>query len=204
MKKLIFGTLFLALVGIGGFSCKKNHEIKTLSKTENTFESQKNELQNILKDLNSEEKDGPGWWEKFKDWVHTKSGTSQRWVNGQAACFGDGGCGPCAGMCPFGLVEGGDVGNISDSELSAGFRPLLFTFVENSEKEIRLIVEIPNSYKSDFVTNNGVYVAEDTYLPAFLVAPIKANTILIKKGFYPAIIDSVSGNAQTIVDIIIN
>jgi hypothetical protein len=41
MKKLIFGTLFLALVGIGGFSCKKNHEIKTLSKTENTFESQK-------------------------------------------------------------------------------------------------------------------------------------------------------------------
>jgi hypothetical protein len=41
-------------------------------------------------------------------------------------------------------------------------------------------------------------------LPAFLVAPIKANTILIKKGFYPAIIDSVSGNAQTIVDIIIN
>jgi hypothetical protein len=64
MKKLIFGTLFLALVGIGGFSCKKNHEIKTLSKTENTFESQKNELQNILKDLNSEEKDGPGWWDR--------------------------------------------------------------------------------------------------------------------------------------------
>ncbi len=204
MKKLIFGTLFLAIVGIGGFSCEKNQEIRTSSKTENTFESQKNELQNILKDLNSEEKVGPGWWEKFKDWVHTKTGTSQRWVNGQPACFGNGGCGPCAGICPFGLVEGGEVGNISDSQLSAGFRPLLFTFVENSENEIRLIVEIPSSYKNDFVTNNGVYVAEDSYLPKFLVTPLKSNTILMKKGFYPVIIDSVSGNAQTIIDFQIN
>jgi ferredoxin len=204
MKKLIFGTLFLALVGIGGFSCEKNQEIKTSSKTENTFESQKNELQNILKDLNSEEKVAPGWWEKVKDWVHSKSGSSQRWVNGQPSCFGDGGCGPCAGFCPFGIVAGGEDGNITDSELSAGFRPLLFTFVENSDSEIRLIVEIPSSFKSDFVTNNGVYVAEDSYLPEFLVKALKANTILIKKGFYPVIIDSVSGNAQTIIDIQIN
>jgi ferredoxin len=183
---------------------EKNHEIKTTSKTENTFEAKKNELQNILKDLNSQEKVGPGWWEKFKDWVHTKTGTSQRWVNGQPACFGDGACGPCAGICPFGIVAGGEVGNITDSELSAGFRPLLFTFVENSDSEIRLIVEIPSTFKSDFVTNNGVYVAEDSYLPEFLVTPINANTILIKKGFYPAIIDSISGNAQTIIDIQIN
>ncbi len=204
MKKLILGTLFLALVGIGSFSCEKNREIKSSSKTENTFEVKKIELENILRDLNSQEKAGPGWWEKVKDWVHSKSGSSQKWVNGQPACFGDGGCGPCAGICPFGLVHGGPFGNISDIELSAGFRPLLFSFVENSNNEIRLIVEIPNSYKVDFVMNNGVYVAEDTYLPNFLVKPMKASSIIIKKGFYPAVIDTLSGNAHTIIDIVIN
>lgn len=52
--------------------------------------------------------------------------------------------------------------------------------------------------------NNGVSVAEDFYLLEFLVTSIKANTIFIKLGFYPAIINPESGNAQTIIDIQIN
>lgn len=40
--------------------------------------------------------------------------------NGQPACFDDSACGPCAGICPFGIVRGGEVANITDSELSVG------------------------------------------------------------------------------------
>lgn len=203
MKKLIFGTLFLALVGIGVFSCEKNKGISTSTQSESITEKQKNELQSILNSLNSQENIGPGWWEKFKEWVNSKSGSSQLWVNGQPACHGSAGCGPCAGICPFGLVEGGDDGSISDADLNEGFRPLQFTFIENSQNsnDIRLLVEIPSNYVGDFVSNDDVYVAENTYLPEFLVHPLSASSILMKQGIYPAIIDPQSGNAQTIIDI---
>jgi hypothetical protein len=207
MKKLIFGSLFLAVVGIGVFSCEKNQELKTPSNTERKLDIEKVELQNILNDLGSEEKVGPGWWEKVKKWVNSHSGRSQEYINGLPACSGGGGCGPCAGICigGSGFSTGGENGEISDSDLNLGLRPLLFTVIlnSNSPNDYKLIIDIPNQYVEDFIMNGVLKLDDDIALPDFIVKPLNANSGLMKSGTYPTVINSENGDVTTIVNLTI-
>jgi hypothetical protein len=207
MKKLIFGTLFLASVGVGVFSCEKNPEIEIPLNTERKLDIEKVELQNILNNLSSEEKVGPGWWEKFEKWVNSHSGRSQEYLNGQPACSGGGGCGPCAGICigGSGLTIGGENGEITDSDLNSGLRPLLFTVIlnSNSPNDYKLIIDIPHQYVEDFIMDGVLKLNNDIALPDFIVTPLNSNSGLMKSGTYPTVINSKNGDVTTIVNLTI-
>ncbi len=212
MKKLIYGSLFLAILGIGIVGCKKetiNEGITPTSVVESNkdiYDISLEEFEYILNSQNSEEK-APPWWEKFKKWVNSHSGSSQIYVEGQPSCSGGGGCGPCAGLCVGGMVANdNNDGQISAEDLSLGLSPIAFSIFVNSadENQIKLVIQIPLEYEENFIMNGTFRVEKDEVLPSFYVNEAGFNSILMKKGIYPVIRSSIDGMSRTIVNITVD
>jgi hypothetical protein len=192
MKKLIYGSLFLALVGIGVVGCKKNEVTEnrplTSSESSTNLAISTVELNSILEEINSIQKVGPGWWKKFTSWVNSHSGSAQRWVNGQPTCVGDGGCGPCAGICfSSGLMQGNSTGSLTADQLASGLRAFQMSLIEktNSATEKKIFLEIPSAYVSSFVMDNIISVRNDQLLPYWFVTGAGLSEIKIISGVYP-------------------
>ena len=168
------------------------------------FDISLEEFQQILDSKNSLEK-SPPWFEKFKKWVRAHTGNSQILVDGQPTCFGNGGCGPCPGIC-FGssIVDGGDNGDpVSDKEFILGLRAIAFSIFENQSNanKRKMVIQIPSEYADDFIMNNLFEVESDEFLPMFYVSESGFNSITVEEGRYPVIVSANDGMTRTIVNI---
>ena len=172
MKKLIYGSLFLALIGMVG--CNKEAMVNENLEANQSSQSAKfdislEEFQQILDSETSLEK-APPWVEKLKKWIKAHSGNSQQYVDGQPSCFGDGGCGPCAGICfGSGLIAGGDDGEITQEEFVLGLRSIAFSIFENkgNTSQRKMIIQIPSEYENEFIRGNAFVIDNDENLPSF-------------------------------------
>jgi hypothetical protein len=202
MKKLIYGGLLIAAVGIGFIGCEKDIT-ETNDKIENSQDNKLSislqEFQNILS-INNAEKAGPGW-EKFKKWVKAHTGNTQRYNDGQAVCMGNGGCGPCPGVC-FGstMYDGGDNGELTDEEYNLGLRAISLSILESSN-EYLLLIAFPTIFENEFISND-IFIIDDTeYLPDFYSTEAGYSAIAVEPGNYPVIQNQDDSLTYTIVNI---
>ncbi len=164
------------------------------------------EIQNILNQIynNSE---GLVCCEKIKKWVHDHTGTSQQYVNGQPTCFGNGGCGPCAGIGCFlsiDLNNGGNNGELTTEQLSAGLRTFRFAIIElSSTEELKVMVEF-NNYLDDFIKDGYLLIPDDITLSESFVSDLDYNHISIDAGNYPVFYDENTGFYQTVLNSEVN
>lgn len=207
MKKLIYGSLLIALLGIGNVGCKKNsipeNRIPNSAGLSTEYQISNSELNSILKELHSDAKVGPGWWRKFKDWVNSHSGSSQNYVNGQPSCSGGGGCGPCAGICfSSGLMQGSSDGTLTLAELNAGVSAFQMTLIEKTDdsSQKKLFLEIPNQHVSAYVMNSSLLISDDVLLPEWFVKSAGLTEIKIISGRYPVLVNP-DGSAELLVNI---
>jgi hypothetical protein len=205
MKKLIILSAFALATVIAFNSCEKSAARENTTVTEK-LDIDSKELNRLLNEMNSQEKIGPGWWEKVKKWVNSHSGSSQVYVNGQPTCFGSGGCGPCAGICfSSGISQGGENGEISEEELSQGLKPMLFTLFEKKENNVvvdrKLVIEIPSAYVSAFVMNGKLTILNDSDLPDFFASAGGFTTVTAKAGQYATTTNQSTGTVTAIVNV---
>ena len=209
MKIFIILSVIIFASVISFNSCQKELSRNESSLHQNTLiEEEKldisiEEFQQILLEVNSLEKVGPAWWERFKDWVNSHSGNSQQYVNGQPACFGDGGCGPCAGACFGSAAPNDNDGAITTEQFALGLRAVAFSIIEKNDDGIqrKMLIQIPNQYKHDFIMDKILRVGNDEELPAFYVSEAGFNSIKVKAGLYPVIESPQNGISMTIVNI---
>ena len=202
MKKLVYGGLFLALVGIGFVACEK-HETAVSQNVELPIRIDKQELEQIISSINTEEKIGPGkgWWEKVKKWFNDHAGSAQKYKDGQPQCFGSGGCGPCAGICFGGsMSENNDNGHVSEDDYNKGIRSLLFTLIEK-DNTYKMLIEIPRDFKNDFIMDELLQINSDELLPAFYTENTDLESVTVLTGVYATSEDSITGNCYSVVDV---
>jgi hypothetical protein len=216
MKKIImFSSIAMAGL-ILNVACEKEQDLnQEISQNFKSSEDEKlnidlQEFQIILDEVQSTEINGiqekaPKWWNKFTDWVKSHSGSSQKWVNGQPSCFGDGGCGPCAGACFRSIETGGDNGHITQEEFVQGFRAIAFSIIEKNENGIqrKMIIEIPYQFESDFIMDNKMRVSDDEFLPEFFVKKAGFKSVKVESGLYPVVQNPQMGRSFSIVNIVV-
>jgi hypothetical protein len=209
MKKLILAVSAFAMIAM--VACQKeevaiNPATSTVQNpgVEN-LDISVEEFSQILTELHSTDR-APGWWEDFKKWVKSHTGNSQQFVNGQPVCVGNGGCGPCPGICFGSIMDGGsNGGGVSQAEFQVGLRAIAFSIVRQAGNPHirRMIIEIPE-YEGDFIHGNKFRVEADEYLPAFFASEAGVNSIKVKEGNYPVIGSPQDDVTLTIVNIEIN
>lgn len=159
MKKVIYGGLFLAAVGIGIVACEKQNKLP-VQQSNNTIlaleDVNNNELLNsIIKDFNSLEKAPPKWWVKIKKWFKDHTGT-HLFDN----CQYSNPCGPCPGLClSLGVVGGeendGDI--LTPSDYSLGLRAFGLYLVENRITQKEFVLFVFNEDVNDFLNDNRLF-----------------------------------------------
>jgi hypothetical protein len=213
MKKLIISSGIILSSIILFVGCQKdqiNNEVTTdqvTNELSNKLDISEKEFKYILSELNSQEKAPPGWLQKFKDWVNAHTGNSQQYENGQPVCFGNGGCGPCPGICfGSGIMSGGNDGQVTQEEFVLGIRAIALAIIEKNGNaaQKKMVIEIPSQYDQDIIINNRFEVESDEQLASFYVNAAGYNSITVKAGTYPVITSPKDGVTRTIVNISVN
>ena len=119
--------------------------------------------------------------------AHT--GNTQRYNNGEPVCMGNGGCGPCPGIC-FGstMYDGGDNGGeLTDEEYELGLRAISLTILEDpdNETENQLLIGFPSEIESEFIFEEMFIIDSEEYLPEFYCYEAGYSTIEVEPGNYP-------------------
>lgn len=218
MKKLIYGGLFLAIVGIVFVGCQKNQEIdpQIESNEKSSGESLINRepkfseelIENMVNDaysINDDEihaKAGGEKWRRF--W--RKVG---RWFNDHTGVriFGDCGlnlsCGPCPGLCfSLGIIDSNsnDGDTASDYTYSNGLRVYGIDILEDRETNEEYLMFRFNKDVSDFVLDGFFYIKEDIFLSESMSDQLEKESIQLKEGKYNVYYDEISGYYYSLVD----
>lgn len=195
MKKLIYGGLILALVGIGIVACKKQSEIPVQQSSNTALaidEVNNNELlSSIIDDFNSLEKAPPNWWVKVKKWFKDHTGT-HLFDN----CQYSNPCGPCPGLCLSLGVVGGDENDgdvVTPSDYALGLRAFGLYLVENRITLEESVLFVFNEDVSDFLNDNRLFIERDINANKTITDALGKESIEFKKGIYPVSLDTISG-----------
>ncbi len=153
MKRLIYITLLASIFS----GCQKNGFNSKISRNKQfviEYDISMEEFHQVLSSRQIQTKKS-GWWEKFKMWVKAHTGNSQKYVDGQPVCSGNGGCGPCPGICFGGsLIDGrGSGGVLTEEEVSVGLRPVSLSIFENEENPIdkKMVIKTLSEYENEFI-----------------------------------------------------
>lgn len=206
MKKIIYGTLFLALVGIAlsTVSCKKEAicTVSDASVLQMSPTYSIDEIQSVLNDLNSGAKGK--CWEKIKAWF--KKHTGSRLFNN---CQGPPRpCGPCPGMCFRNeKTFGGEPTSIeiaTQADRANGLGVVGISLIQNDETNEEAIMFVFNEEEvNDFTYEGFFYVEDDFYSDEILNDTFTKSSIKFEKGKYHVVYDSTTGYYYSLVKTII-
>lgn len=214
MKKLIYGGLFLVLIGIFVYSCQKENVINPRSNRQfiegNNTTSVLNmspaysksyviEIVNSAYDFSNIEKSGGDKWRRFwrkvGKWFKDHSGT-HLFKN----CHGTGSCGPCPGLCLSGMSDAGnnDSDSVSEAEYEQGLRAFgIDILVDSTGKEYTMF----KFYKDvdAFVKDEFFYIQKDVSINQEMAESLSVNGINLKKGKYYVVFDESTGYYYALV-----
>jgi len=205
--KIVKSTILVAILGVALWSCNKpevESPIESKVINENVINSE--EINSILTEINSEAELPPNWWKKVVRWVKAHTGGSQKYIDGQPACIGTGGCGPCAGICfsIWATPISGNTGNLSQNELQQGLRPFVFGIIENvNTNEVKVLLEF-HEYTGDFIQDGFVRIENEELIDGDLTLECDCNSIKLLPGDYPVFENDTDGTLQTIVNAVTN
>lgn len=201
MKKIIYFTTISTILLIT--SCvKQNYQNANaqLASPESSLSISKEEFQNILSEMKSQEKT-PHWWVKFVNFVKVHTGNSQVYLNGQPLCDWAFHCGPCPGICLGSVAP--DLSADSTDEILNEMSRIKLTVIEknDSTNNTKMIIEMPNSINYQVVRENYFDVSISEELPSYLALEAGYNSIIVLAGNYPIIYDTTNEVLRTIVNI---
>lgn len=198
--------MYLALVsGLMLVSCQKDQKVtevkesRQINVTEMQAAFSQKYVEDLLQSTHSQEKVGPGWWEKVKKWVNDHTGTHL--FDG---CNYNNPCGPCPGMCLRANNIGGNDNNGSDvvtsGQYSQGLRAYGLSILQNSQTNEEEILFLFNKDLNDFTSNGYFYIEYDINLSPSLTQSMGKNSIKFIKGKYPVVFDNNTGYYYALVN----
>lgn len=195
MKKLIFGSSLLIIIGIVLFACNKvespNGSLNEISVLEMEPSYSKAEVQLIIDDLNSDTKAPPKWFQKIKKWFKDHTGT-HLFDN----CEYSNPCGPCPGLCLNAGIVGGDDNDgdeVSDSDYQNGLRAYGLSILEHVDTKEETVMFLFNEDLSDFTSDGFFYIEEDMLTNSTINNSLGKERIKILKGKYHVVKDTTTG-----------
>lgn len=206
MKTMINKSILLvASVAFIFTSCNKESETPIVNQPNNNIEQtiDENKIKEILSQINSKTELSPDWWERFKSWVKEHTGNSQKYQDGQPVCAGNGGCGPCAGICFNLSMAPLPDGNLSDHDYNNGLRKFEFGIVENqSTNELKVLLEF-DANDNQIIDDGSLIILNDEIVSSELTSLTEYSSITLHSGNYPVFEDE-NGKLQTIVNATFN
>lgn len=211
MKYLLLAAFIISCFAI---SCDDQKEIVNTGTTVETNVYDKDDVEAIISKISSSSReDNVGEWEGINDvGVEAFAGQQTHTSSNADVCTPRAGlCGPCQGFCETMGMSGNyeltgvvhtDNGVLSQSKYNAGYRLFTISIIRHKQTGTKKVL-IDFKHHQPYLYNNRLYLRHDTWLSSQLTQRLNHHNIVLKAGTYAATFNTATGNAQTVIDAII-
>ena len=211
MKYLLLAAFIISCFAI---SCDDQKEIINTGTTAETNVYDKDEVEAIISNINTSSRiDNVDEWDILTfEPVDITAGQDDHTSSNADVCTPRAGhCGPCEGFCMSRNIHGHyeidgilntNNGVISHSLYNAGYRTVYFGVIRHRQTGVKKIL-VDFTDPRPYLQNNRVYLPNDTRLFNQLTQRLNQQNIILRAGTYAATLNTSTGNAQTVIDAII-